>query len=154
MKLHKILIFVFVAGFSSVTLANSITITADQVDSGKDFMGKVQCKVKFSITNNSTGTIHRVRALLKGYDDRGREVDTVLAAAASNQKGFSYLPIPVGGSVSGVGDATFKEECQYLSAIAIKKVDEDDCAIRMMPEDLKCISIIDLKSTVPTLQVK
>ena len=79
---------------------------------------KEWCELKFDITNNAYGTLYRINARLTGFDDRGRKVGELLGGAtASNTKGFSHIPIALGSTIKDVGDASFEEECKYLTEI-------------------------------------
>jgi hypothetical protein len=130
-----------------------IVITVTKMEERK-MRNKPGCKIKFDITNNAYGTIHKIRAKVNAYDDRGRQVDELLSAVASNTKGFSTIPVALGSTIKGVGDATFKEECKYLTEIKFDGIDEDDCAMRMLPENDSCSKFTILKSNVPSLKIK
>lgn len=132
------------------SIAISVTSMKDDVDYAKRSL----CKLKFSITNNAFGTIHRISAGLTGYDDRGEKLGELLSANASNRKGFSMLPIAKGSTVKGVGDASFKVNCKYLAKLKYDGIDEDDCAMRMLPENVSCSKITTLRSEVPTIKVQ
>ena len=113
------------------------------------------CNLKFDITNNAYGTLYRINARLTGFDDRGRKVGELLGGAtASNTKGFSHIPIALGSTIKDVGDATFKEECKYLTEIKYDGIDEADCVMRMLPENDSCSEFTILKSNVPSLKIK
>lgn len=133
--------------------AQQITITATKMEEKTDFRGKKNCKISFSVTNNAYGTIDRLTAHLTAFDDRGREVDELLSATAGNQNRFSRKPVAKGSTVTGVGDATFKEECQYISAIRIDKIKPEDCGMRLLPENVSCSKFTTLKSDLPNLKV-
>jgi hypothetical protein len=117
---------------------------------------KEWCELKFDITNNAYGTLHRIDARLTGFDDRGRKVDEPLSATASNTKGLTgpRIPIALGSTIKDVGDATFKEECKYLTEIKYDGIDEADCVMRMLPENDSCSKFTTLKSNVPSLKIK
>jgi len=111
--------------------------------------------VNFSVTNNAYGTIDLLTIQLTAYDDRGREVDELLSAQAGNQDGrMSRKPIAVGATVTGLGSATFKEECQYLAEMEIDKLRPHECGMRMLPENVQCRTFTVLKSSIPTLKIR
>lgn len=145
-----------VACFSGTAIAQtdepSVVVTVVKMEPSS--YNKRQCDLEFNITNNGYGTIHRIRAHLIGYDDRGREVDEVMSATADNKSGFSYKPIAVGQTARNVGDASFKEDCEYLKEIQFDGVKDQDCAMRMLPEDASCQSFITLMSDLPNLKIR
>ena len=100
-----------------------------------DFIKQSTCKFKFNITNNFYGTIHKFLAKLDTWDDRGEKFREMLSAMASNSKGFSFVPISKGSTVSNVGDATFKVTCKYLADIKYIRIADEDCSIKMLPEN-------------------
>ena len=135
--------------------AQEVVVTATEMKDAAGFGGKKQCKVLFSVTNNAYGTIDLLTIQLTAYDDRGREVDELLAATAGNQSGsFGRKPVAVGSTVTGVGNATFKEECQYIAGIEIDKIRPHECGMRMLPENVECKSFTVLKSDIPSLKIR
>ena len=67
---------------------------------------------------------------------------------ASNLKGFSYVPISKGSTVSNVGKATFKVKCKYLAEIKYIGIADEDCAMKMLPENQSCSKFTVMKSNV------
>ncbi len=132
----------------------NIVITVTSMKDDQDYRKKSLCKLKFSITNNAFGTIHRISAKLTGYDDRGEKLDELLSANASNRRGFSLLPIAKGSTVNGVGNASFKVKCKYFAKLKYDGIDEDDCAMRMLPENVSCSKITTLRSRVPSIKMQ
>lgn len=129
-----------------------VSLTDDQSAFGDK---KVQCKLGFEITNDSWGTLHRIRVPLGATDDRGRGVDKLLSANASNTERFSWLPIAKGQTVKAKGDATFEEECRYIAKVFLDgTVRDEDCAIRMMPEGASCSDIVKLTTALPNLKTE
>ena len=134
-----------------------IVITVTSMEKSKSHYGKKGCDLKFDITNNAYGTINRIDAELTGFDDRGRKVREMMGnTTASNQLSMSsfYTPIALGTTVRDIGDATFKEECKYLTEIKFDGIDNDNCVMRMLPENVSCSKFTILKSNVPSLKIK
>ena len=133
----------------------NISVTIERMESKVGYLGKPQCEFFFSILNNSMGTIDRLRGGLTAWDDRGRTVDELLSANFENSKNvmFGRTSIAVGEKVLDLGDATFKEECEYISKVKFDTVDVDDCAIRMLPENYICNNLIVFKSNLEGISV-
>ena len=149
-----LIITIFSFLLPSIAGANEIIITINKMQDGTDFSDNSTCKLKFNITNNSYGTIHRISAKLDGWDDRGEKLDEMLSANASNSKGFSYVPIPKGNTVSNVGDATFKVNCKYLAEIKNIGIDDEDCAMKMLPENQSCSKLTVMNSNVSSIKIR
>jgi hypothetical protein len=132
----------------------NIVITVTSMKDDQDYSKKSLCSLKFNITNNAFGTIHNISAKFTGYDDRGEKLGELLSATVSNRKGFSKLPIAKGSAVKGVGDASFKVKCKYFAKLKYDGIDEDDCAMRMLPENVSCSKITTLRSRIPTIKVQ
>lgn len=114
---------------------------------------KVLCRLGFEISNYSWGTLHRIQVPLGATDDRGRGVDELLSASASNSEFFTWLPVGKGQTAKAEGDATFKEECRYIAKVFLDgAVKDEDCAIRMMPEGASCSDIVKLTTSLPNLK--
>lgn len=148
------IISIFSLLLPSIAGANEIIITINKMVDGTDFSKKSTCKLKFNITNNSYGTIHRIRAKLDGWDDRGEKLREMLSAMASNSKGFSYVPISKGNTISNVGDATFKVKCKYLAEIKYIGIADEDCAMKMLPENQSCSKFTVMNSNVSSIKIK
>jgi hypothetical protein len=132
----------------------SIIITVNSMKDDQDYRKRDLCTLKFSITNNAFGTLHLIRAKLTGFDDRGSKLDELLSATAGNSKGFSKVPIAKGSTVTGLGDASFKVKCKYFSTLKYDGIDEDDCAMRMLPENVSCSKITTLRSNINSIKIK
>jgi hypothetical protein len=129
-----------------------VSATDDQSSFGDK---KVQCDLGFEITNDSWGTLHRIQVPLGAIDDRGRGVDKLLSASASNSELFTWVPIAKGQTIKATGRATFEEECRYIATVKIDgPVDDEDCAIRMMPEGASCSDIVKLTTSLPNLKTE
>ena len=111
----------------------------------ESYSGDRRCEVTFSITNVSApGTIDRIRIKVKAVDDRGREVKAHSMQAHVANKSFfeGYTSIPVGSVYSPTEEVWFEEECQYIEGVALVEVKKSECAIRMLPEDANCASMV------------
>lgn len=154
----RVLLASMLVGVSMATAAaQSIEIKIVSATDDQSAFGdkKVQCKLGFEITNDSWGTLHRIRVPLGATDDRGRGVDKLLSANASNTERFSWLPVAKGQTVKAKGDATFEEECRYIAKVFLDgAVKDEDCAIRMMPEGASCSDIVKLTTSLPNLKTE
>jgi len=129
-----------------------ISATDDESSFGEK---KVQCKLGFEVKNDSWGTLNRIAVPLKATDDRGRGVDAMLSASASNSDFFTWVPVGKGQTIKAQGFATLKEECRYIAKIEIGgPVKDEDCAIRMMPEGAACSDIVKLTTSLPNLKTE
>jgi len=129
----------------SVVAQAPIVINFVELKEDESWDGDKMCKVTFSITNVSApGTIDRLRIKVKAVDDRGREVKTnAMQSHIANQgKWGDYTSIPVGQVMSPTDSVWFKEECKYIQGVAFDEVKTQDCAIRMLPEDAQCRTMI------------
>ena len=154
MRFFLIAICIFSLSLPSIAGANEIIITINEMQDGTDLRKRSTCDLKFNITNNSYGTIHRIRAELDGWDDRGENLREMLRATATNIKGFSYVPISKGSTASNVGDATFKVKCKYLAEIKYMGIADEDCAMKMLPENQSCSKITVMNSNVSSIKIK
>ncbi|MER9814669.1 hypothetical protein [Mesorhizobium sp. M0129] len=142
---------------SSPAFSQSVDIKIIKMEPDTMLFGekKEGCKIGFSITNNSWGTIYRISVPLDATDDRGQGVDELLAASADNSKLFAWIPIAKGQTIVSEGSATFKESCKYISKITLSEPVEDyNCTIRMMPEEAHCSDVVTLSSGIDRLTTK
>ncbi|BCG79904.1 hypothetical protein MesoLj113b_34460 [Mesorhizobium sp. 113-3-3] len=147
----------FVVSGTLSSAAQSIEVKVVSATDEQAMFGdkKEQCELGFEITNNAWGTLNRIAVPLGATDDRGRGVDKLLIARASNSDVFTWIPIAKGQTAKVKGDAVFKEECKYIAKIYVDgSVDDEDCAIRMMPEEAKCSDIVKLTTSLPNLKTE
>lgn len=112
-----------------------------KVDSAS--MGNKLCDLEFNLTNNSFGTLYKILIRVDGWDDRGEKYDELLGFTMDNSTGGWGDKIPVSkGATQSFKGGSFKGSCKWLDKIEIGKLDNDDCNIRMMPEDVTCNDIL------------
>ena len=142
-------------GFFSLqnAFANSIDVRVTGVKDDVDYSGKSTCDLEYSITNNSMGTVHYFSVNLDAWDDRGEKIDEVLGASIDNSKGFSRVPIAVGGTFRSKMTGGFKAKCKYIGKVKFVEIKPEYCNIRMLPEDADCFKMLRIGSTVPTIKV-
>jgi len=154
-KFFSILIISMFIGVGAAS-ANEVIITLASLTDGETYDNKPTCSLEFSITNNAYGTIHKIQGELTAWDDRDTELEASgFSGSASNSGGMfsGYKKIEVGATVHNVGKATFKEKCKYFGKLKLNGIDEDDCAMRMLPEDVSCVDFTVLKSAIDAVEV-
>ena len=136
---------VILAISSLVNAQSPIQIGFVEFEDKESYSGDRRCEVTFSITNVSApGTIDRIRIKVKAVDDRGRDVKAHSMQAHVANKSFfeGYTSIPVGSVYGPTEEGWFEEECQYIEGVAFVEVKKSECAIRMLPEDANCASMV------------
>lgn len=128
------------------------------VSSKKDVikLKRTMCEIKFSILNSSFGTINELSIPVKAQNDRGRELKNFGVPEVTNKQRWEPVPISKGSTINNVGRATFEEECKYMGKVelATGKIRENDCNIRMMPENIKCRDLFILVNEGEDIAVK
>lgn len=111
-----------------------------------------RCEISFNIYNNSApGTIDRLSIPVSFEDDRGRVVGTNLMQDTIENKGGGFfgdrVRIRVGQSLIQTDSVWVEEECQYVKSwsLNLEKLEDDDCAIRMWPENVTCASLVGVQ---------
>lgn len=109
----------------------------------RESLGDKLCDLEFNLTNNSFGTLYEISIPIDGWDDRGEKFDELLAFTMKNSNGGwgDKTPVAKSATVSFKG-GSFKGSCKWLDKIKIGKLDNDDCNIRMMPEEVNCDDIL------------
>ena len=130
----------------------SINITGSKESNGFD--GKPICKLKYDITNNSTGTIYYLSVSVDGWDDRGTELDEGLGASLGNADGFfGRKPIAVGATLGFKQGSGFETKCDYMGKIKVMGIKPEYCNIRMLPEDVNCEEIVKVTSELGNVTI-
>ena len=151
-KFFKVLLLTFFVIFN-INLSHAQNNSMEgkviiSISSKKDVikLKREMCEIKFSIQNSSYGTINDLSIKVQAENDRGRKVKNFGSAEVTNKKKWNPVSIPKGGSLVNAKGATFEELCKYMGKIELvrSKIKEDNCNIRMMPEDAKCRDIFVL----------
>lgn len=109
----------------------------------REYYGGKLCDLEFNLTNNSFGTLYRIYINVDGWDDRGEKFDELLSFSMDNSHGGWGGKTPVAkGTTQSFKGGSFKGSCKWLDKIKIGKLDNDDCNIRMMPEEVNCSDIL------------
>lgn len=109
----------------------------------RESLGDKYCDLEFNLTNNSYGTLYRIYVTADGWDDRGEKYDELLGFSMENKSGsWGDRTSVAKGVTQSFKGGSFKGSCKWLDKIEIDKLDNDDCNIRMMPEDVTCNDIL------------
>ena len=105
-----------------------------------------QCSLNFDITNNSYGTIQWIDVEMNFYDNRGEKVKVsgFDSSIGNNTILGDGAPIPVGKTKSFKGDMTLQSACKYIQEYEPIKVKPKYCNIRMLPEKVNCLDLVDI----------
>ena len=109
------------------------------------------CALSYSITNNSWGTLYKIRVKTEAFDDRDTKLDdyglggNILNPFSGWFDDQKFISV---GDMKQVTNLEFGGQCKYMGTINALEVKPEDCNIRMMPEDGNCLDILDLKSKI------
>jgi hypothetical protein len=155
-SLKKTILGLMLVLLVDVSVANEILVNITGFEERKQFDGKLSvCEFKYDITNNSTGTLHRIQLELDGWDDRGAILDDVSSMQLDN--GFydrQIVSIAVGSTASFQSVSGFKTECAWMGKIKVTNVHPAHCNVRMLPEDVDCEDILWVTSSIESLEVE
>ena len=108
------------------------------------------CELEFAFTNNSYGTLHELKIATESYDDREEKIDDYAFELYINAFGgfFNDLEeIKVGNSATSKS-LHLKSKCKYIEKIYLTKVDNKYCNIRMLPENINCLDLVNIRSDI------
>jgi len=109
------------------------------------------CALSYSITNNSWGTLYGIRVKTEAFDDRDTKLDdyglggNILNPFSGWFDDQKFISI---GDMKQVTNLEFGGQCKYMGLINALEVKAEDCNIRMMPEGVNCLDILELKSKI------
>ena len=151
----KILLTFFFLFFSFSLFAKSIDVKLISYEDKKDYEDNPTCKLEFTVTNNSWGTMYDLSIATESYDDRGDKLGDYAFNGYIDAFGgmFSSIDSILLGNSSTSKSLHLKSRCKYIGEIYMTKVKPSNCNIRMMPEEADCINIINPISDIDHIKL-
>ena len=146
-KLTLSFLLILLSFTSSISIANNPVITVELLSYEQE---EDYCKLTYSVSNNTWGTMYDFQVKTEAFDDRGTEMDGYGFGEYMNPFDGFWDPlesIPNGYRATS-NNLKFKGQCKYIGTINALKIDLDDCSIRMMPEEANCFDIVEFKSSI------
>lgn len=143
--------------FSLVTtplIAGNISFVISSYEEGDDFQGNTVCRLGYSITNNTYGTIDRIRINLDAWDDRGDDLTGIFSRSLDNYgREGRWTSIPVGSTSNFTMSETLRARCEFIARLRVRDVSPHNCSIRMLPEEANCTEIVSVVSEIEHISV-
>jgi hypothetical protein len=149
------LVVSFLTIFSFPALSESINVELIAYEDKKDFQEKDTCELEFSFTNNAWGTIYALGIDTESYDDRESKLDGNMFAQKITPFAIIFGDVTSirKGNTATAKSLTLGTKCKYVSIIHMTKVKQENCNIRMMPEEANCLDIITASSKIDHIKL-
>lgn len=140
----KYIFFIAISFSAMPTHTATLDVKLISYEDKKSYDGTAQCELEFSFTNNSWGTIYGLRIDTEVFDDRKSKVSSNIIMSQITPFAMIFgdvTSIRLGNSATAKS-LTVNEKCEYIGEIFMTKIKQENCNIRMMPEEAKCINIV------------
>jgi|TARA_B100001971_G_C18196736_1_gene541956 hypothetical protein len=151
----SILLLSFFTVFTLPAFSESINVELISYEDKKDFEGKDTCELEFTFTNNAWGTIYGLSINTESYDDRESKIDGNLFSQTITPFAIIFGDVT---SIKKGNTATAKSlnvdsKCKYIEIVYMTKVKQENCNIRMMPEEANCLDIVTASSKIDHIKL-
>jgi len=151
----SILFFSFFTVFALPALSESINIELISYEDKKDFQEKDACELEFTFTNNAWGTIYGLSIDTESYDDRESKIDGNMFTQKITPFAIIFGDVTSikKGNTATAKSLTLDSKCKYIEIVYMTKVKQENCNIRMMPEEANCLDIITASSKIDHIKL-